>query len=97
MPGRASQNRRAAVALSLTLVGGFADAVGYIALFHIFTANMSGNSVQVGIASGQASPGAIARPACAIASYVLGLVATRVGIEAAGRHGIQRIASVTLG
>ncbi len=33
-----------AMALSLTAVGGFVDAVGYIALFQIFTANMSGNS-----------------------------------------------------
>ena len=37
-----------AVALSLTVVGGFVDAVGYIALFEIFTANMSGNSVHRG-------------------------------------------------
>lgn len=34
-------------------MGGFIDAVGYITLFHLFTAHQSGNSVGLGVALGQ--------------------------------------------
>ncbi len=85
-----------AVALSLTMVGGFVDAVGYIALFQVFTANMSGNSVHVGIYLGQQNWMNLLRPLCAIGSYVVGMLLTRITIEIAGRAGIRRIASVTL-
>ena len=43
------------------------DAVGYIALFQIFTANMSGNSVHVGINLAD-SFSDLMRPVCAIAA-----------------------------
>lgn len=85
-----------AVALSLTVVGGFVDAVGYIALFEIFTANMSGNSVHVGMYLGQRNWTQLARPLCAIMSYVVGMGLTRIAIEIAGRSGMRRIASFTL-
>ncbi len=44
---------KVAVALSLTMVGGFVDAVCYIALFQVFTANVSGKSVHVCMYLGQ--------------------------------------------
>jgi len=84
------------VALSLTAVGGFVDAVGYIALFEVFTANMSGNSVHVGMYLGRRDWLGLLRPLCAIASYVLGMALTRIAVEIAGRRGIRRIASFTL-
>lgn len=90
MPGKI------AVALSLTMVGGFVDAVGYIALFEVFTANMSGNSVHVGMYLGQLNWMELVRPLCAIASYVVGMALTRIAVEIAGRNGIRRIASFTL-
>ena len=62
-----------AVALFLTMVGGFVDAVGYVALFEIFTANMSGNSVHLGINLGQGNWMELLRPLCAIVSYVVGM------------------------
>lgn len=85
-----------AVALFLTIVGGFVDAVGYIALFEVFTSNMSGNSVHVGIYLGQHNWIQLLRPLCAIVSYVVGMASTRIAIEVAGRAGLRRIASVTL-
>lgn len=85
-----------AVALSLTIVGGFVDAVGYIALFQIFTANMSGNSVHVGMYLGQRQWMELLRPLCAIISYVVGMALTRIAVEIAGRSGLRRIASFTL-
>jgi len=84
------------VALSLTAIGGFVDAVGYIVLFQVFTANMSGNSVHIGIFLGQHDWPDLLRPFCAVAAYVLGMLLTRVAIEIAGRAGPKRIASATL-
>ena len=85
-----------ATALSLTTVGGFVDAVGYIALFEVFTANMSGNSIHVGMYLGQQSWLELFRPFCAIMSYVVGMILTRITIGIAGRRGVRRIASFTL-
>jgi uncharacterized membrane protein YoaK (UPF0700 family) len=85
-----------AVALSLTVVGGFVDAVGYIALFQVFTANMSGNSVHVGMYLGQHDWMNLLRPLCAIVSYVAGMALTRIAVGIAGRIGMRRIASFTL-
>ncbi len=85
-----------AVALSLTSIGGFVDAVGYIALFQIFTANMSGNSVHIGMYLGQHDWPNLLRPLSAVVSYFVGVVLTRITIQIAGRNGIRRIASFTL-
>lgn len=87
---------KVATALSLTTVGGFVDAVGYIALFEVFTANMSGNSVHVGMYLGQRNWLQLLRPFCAIVSYVVGMTLTRITVEVAGRKRIRRIASFTL-
>jgi len=83
-------------ALLLTSVGGFVDAVGYISLFQIFTANMSGNSIHVGIDLGGFDVAGLSRPACAIVSYVSAIILTRIALEIARRAGVQRIASLTL-
>jgi uncharacterized membrane protein YoaK (UPF0700 family) len=85
-----------AIALTLTVIGGFVDAVGYIALFQVFTANMSGNSVRVGMYLGGLDLANLARPVCAIIAYVLGVIITRVVAELAARSDFQRIASLTL-
>lgn len=85
-----------AIALSLTGFGGFVDAVGYIALFQIFTANMSGNSVHVGMYLGQLDLSQLMRPACTIAAYVAGVILTRIAVQVAARREIKSIASFTL-
>ncbi len=85
-----------AIALCLTCVGGYIDAVGYVALFQVFTANMSGNSVHVGIYLGRQDWSDLLRPLCAIVSYVVGMTLTRITVQIAGRRGIKRIASITL-
>ncbi len=84
-------------ALSLTAIGGFVDAVGYIALFQVFTANMSGNSVHAGIYIGKLNFPELLRPACAIVAYVTGLLLTRIAVTLAARRRFRRIASCTLG
>jgi uncharacterized membrane protein YoaK (UPF0700 family) len=83
-------------ALVLTCVGGFVDAVGYISLHEVFTANMSGNSIHVGIGLGSFDPSTLGRFACAIVSYVTAMILTRIAVEMAARSALQRIASLTL-
>lgn len=94
-PVHLSSSDRVTSALLLTSVGGFVDAVGWLSLFHVFTANMSGNSIHVGMATGNADPGAVLRFGCAIMAYVLALVLTRIALEAGARGGLRRIASFT--
>jgi uncharacterized membrane protein YoaK (UPF0700 family) len=86
---------KVALALVLTTVAGFVDAVGYIALFQVFTANMSGNSIHIGMYLSQRDWPNLLRPFCAVASYVAGMLLTRVAIQIAGRTGFTRIASFT--
>ena len=57
---------KSVAALVFTIVGGFVDAVGYITLYQIFTANMSGNSVHVGMYLARADFADLAQPTCTI-------------------------------
>ncbi len=85
------------MALSPTTMGGFVDAVGYIALFQVFTANMSGNSIHIGMYLSQRDWPNLLRPMSAVVSYVVGMLLTRIAVEIAGRRGITRVASFTFG
>ncbi len=88
---------RLVAALLLTMIGGFVDAVGYIALYQIFTANMSGNSIHIGMGAGNHDMQTLARFSCALVSYVVAMVLTRIALEVAARSQWRRIASITLG
>lgn len=61
-------------ALLLGGAAGYLDAVGYLTL-GIFTANMTGNTVLLGIAIGQARGPATLRVLLAVAAFVLGAAA----------------------
>ena len=69
-----------ALLLALTAVTGFVDAVSYLALGHVFTANMTGNVVFLGFALAGASD-------FSIATSLLALVAFGVGAVTGGRLG----------
>jgi uncharacterized membrane protein YoaK (UPF0700 family) len=86
---------RTATALLLTSVGGFVDAVGWLTLLQVFTANMSGNSIHVGMATGNLDFSTVRRFGCAIATYVGALILTRIALEIGARVGLRRIASLT--
>ncbi len=82
------------LAAFLTWIAGFVDAVGYISLRHIYTANMSGNSVAIGIEwDSQNWPG-MARRVWPVATYVIGLIFCRIMIEFGARERIRSIASI---
>ena len=56
----------------LTGAAGYVDAVSYLALGRVFTANMTGNTVLFGLALVQRDGGAIVRTALALGAFVAG-------------------------
>jgi uncharacterized membrane protein YoaK (UPF0700 family) len=60
--------------LLLTWTAGSMDALGYLGLDHVFTANMTGNTVLLGLAAGRGELAAALRSVAALAGFVAGLV-----------------------
>lgn len=84
------------ISILLTWIAGFVDAVGFIALGHIYTANMSGNSIAVGIqAFARNWPEMLIR-LWPVAAYVAGLLLCRLLLEFGARERVRRIATFTL-
>ena len=82
------------VAAALTWIAGFVDAVGFVSLGRIYTANMSGNSVAIGMrAAAQNWPEMLQR-FWPVAVYVTGLLLCRILIEIGARERIRAIASL---
>jgi uncharacterized membrane protein YoaK (UPF0700 family) len=73
--------------LALTAAAGWIDAISYAALGHVFTANMTGNLVLLGLAVAQVEAAAVERSAVALGGFVAGaLVASALtGGALAGR------------
>jgi uncharacterized membrane protein YoaK (UPF0700 family) len=61
-----------ALLLALTVVTGSVDAVCYLALGHVFTANMTGNVVFLGFAMAAVPGLSFARSGAALAAFVIG-------------------------
>lgn len=64
-----------AILLALTAVTGIVDAVSFLALGHVFTANMTGNVAFLGFALGGASGLSIRRSVLALFAFMAGAVA----------------------
>ena len=60
---------------ALTVVSGFVDAVSFLGLGHVFTANMTGNVVLLGFAAAGAPGFSMGASLCALAAFVVGAVA----------------------
>ena len=58
--------------LLLTGAAGYVDAVSYLALGRVFTANMTGNTVLLGLAIVQGDGGGIVRTALALGAFIGG-------------------------
>ncbi len=77
-----------ALLLVLTLVTGLVDAVSYLALGHVFVANMTGNVVFLGFALAGATELSIPAAPVAITAFLLGALAGgRLGSSAAHHRG----------
>ncbi|WP_405873362.1 YoaK family protein [Streptomyces sp. NBC_00005] len=67
--------RLVAVLLGLTVVSGLIDAVSYLGLGHVFTANMTGNVVVLGFAAAGAPGFSVPHTATSLCCFLLGAVA----------------------
>ncbi|WP_225830774.1 YoaK family protein [Streptomyces sp. NK08204] len=76
--------RLVAVLLVLTVVSGLIDAVSYLGLGRVFTANMTGNVVVLGFAAAGAPGFSVPHTATSLLCFLLGAVA---GGRMAARHG----------
>ncbi|HET7035199.1 MAG TPA: YoaK family protein [Thermomicrobiaceae bacterium] len=70
--GAMTRERRAALLMLLTLISGLVDAIAYLGLGHVFTANMTGNTVLLGMAIGGAPRLSVTRSATALVGFVAG-------------------------
>jgi uncharacterized membrane protein YoaK (UPF0700 family) len=84
------------VSVLLTWIAGFVDAVGFIALGRVYTANMSGNSIAVGIQTFDRNWLEALVRLWPVITYVIGLLLCRVLLELGARRKIRRMATVTL-
>jgi uncharacterized membrane protein YoaK (UPF0700 family) len=82
------------VAALLTWIAGFVDAVGFVSLGGIYTANMSGNSVAIGIRAAEQNWPEMVRRLWPVVIYVAGLLLCRILIEIGARERIRAIASL---
>ncbi|MFF5180642.1 YoaK family protein [Micromonospora sp. NPDC000316] len=67
--------RRQALVVVLTFLTGCADAIGFLALGGAFASVMTGNMVLVGLSAGRGDPALALTSACAILSFVVGVLA----------------------
>lgn len=72
---------RDAMLTSLSLAAGCVDAVGYLGLVQVFVANMTGNTVLLGLAIGQADGRDVLQAGTALTGFVLGVAAGAAIVE----------------
>ena len=70
----AGARRRDRILLALTFAAGCVDALSYLGLSRVFTANMTGNAVLLGLAIGQTEELQVAHSSAAIVGFVLGVI-----------------------
>jgi uncharacterized membrane protein YoaK (UPF0700 family) len=74
MDEESKQEHWASMILLLTWAAGSIDAIGYVGLGHVFTANMTGNTVLLGMAIGQGKGLAALRSLLALLGFAGGAV-----------------------
>ena len=75
------RHERDLMLLVLTWAAGNIDAIGYLGLGHVFTANMTGNTVLLGLHLGQEQGGAALRSLVALLGFGVGLVIGALIVE----------------
>jgi uncharacterized membrane protein YoaK (UPF0700 family) len=80
----------------LSVAAGCVDAASYLGLGHVFTANMTGNTVLFGLSLGQADWQAVLRSSMALLGFILGVaLGTLIAESDRDRHAVWPI-TVTL-
>ncbi len=85
------------VAAILTWIAGLVDAVGFLSLGSIYTANMSGNSVAIGIQAVRQNVPEFLTRLWPVVIYFSALLFCRLLLEFGARKKITRMATVTTG
>lgn len=67
----------------LCLSAGIVDVIGYLSLGHVFTANMTGNIVLLGIAAGSSLQLTALHSITALSGFVLGVL---LAVVIGGKH-----------
>ncbi len=70
---------------ALASVGGYVDAVAYLAFGHVFTANMTGNTVLLAIAAGEGDGARAVRSLLAVSGFCTGAVLAALLLRAPAR------------
>ncbi|MCU1281386.1 MAG: transrane protein YoaK [bacterium] len=94
---RLSVGGTAAVAVLLSAVAGFVDIVGWLTLAHVYSANMTGNTIHLAQGITQHRGVETLGRAWPILCFVLGLFVSELVYEVMQRRGAPAGASVTLG
>ena len=71
--GSSATGRRDRLLVALTFVAGCVDGISYLGLERVFTANMTGNAVLLGLAIGQAQELQVVRSVVALLGFVAGV------------------------
>jgi uncharacterized membrane protein YoaK (UPF0700 family) len=87
---------KSAVALGLTFAAGIVYIVGYIAVYHLFVAHMTGNTVHLGHNVFAGNWDQATKAGTVILSFVVGSIAGRSIIEAGARRKMKKVATVAL-
>lgn len=85
-----------AVAFLLTFAAGLVDIVGYLGIFRLFTAHMTGTTVQLARDASGGNWAGVRAAAAVVASFFIGSVFGRAMIQVGSRMRLRRVASVTL-
>ncbi len=96
MPGNEPDKvwEKAWVAVLLTFIGGSVDAIGYIVLYKVFTAHMSGDTVALGVHLGESQWGEAFHRGFPIPMFILGVLIGAALGEALTRRGVRSTFSV---
>src|SRR5215831_13661683 len=85
------------VAIVLTWIAGFVDIVGYIVLYRVFVANMTGNTIALGQGLATGDWELFFRRGFAIPMFVLGLIVSRLVLHLSQEKNATRAAGVLFG
>jgi uncharacterized membrane protein YoaK (UPF0700 family) len=82
-----SRERRDSLVLLLAWTAGSVDAIGYLGLNHVFTANMTGNTVLLGLTLGQGHGFAAIPNVLALLGFGMGVALGAAIVESGGKPG----------
>ena len=88
---------RYGLALQLSCVAGFVDAIGYIALYHVYVANMSGNTIAIAVEPTQGKWDLFFRRGAAVPFFVFGMLLSKCAVHWTERQKFRYLPAVVYG